>query len=318
MSRQIAFSAHKPIKDNITKFSTFLSDFINHCSPTTLKKNDLPDEQVRKLPVVTYLALNDPHHGAADNLKFIEKEAFLKQAIAIYEESVNTNPFLNTIVAPAVCRSTNPVQQQQVDEVPSRAARIIKTTSDDIIDVSSISSVTAADFLLDVNKEQYPLHNYVALGGTFDRLHPGHKMLLTQAALATAKKLRVGITGPKLLVNKKNAEMLQSFEDRCQAATDFLRTLRPDLDLEVVELEEKSGGTNAIAEVDAMVVSPETAPVLDVINKERQEKGFKDMAPVVIEFLGGDSNETRISSSKLRQIEINATSTSDEQQKKFE
>lgn len=36
---------------------------------------------------------------------------------------------------------------------------------------------------------------FVALGGTFDRLHAGHRLLLVSAALVSTKKLYVGITG---------------------------------------------------------------------------------------------------------------------------
>jgi hypothetical protein len=35
----------------------------------------------------------------------------------------------------------------------------------------------------------------VALGGTFDHLHAGHRLLLASAALIATKKLYIGITG---------------------------------------------------------------------------------------------------------------------------
>jgi pantetheine-phosphate adenylyltransferase len=35
----------------------------------------------------------------------------------------------------------------------------------------------------------------VALGGTFDHLHAGHKILLSMAALLARRKMIVGITG---------------------------------------------------------------------------------------------------------------------------
>jgi bifunctional ADP-heptose synthase (sugar kinase/adenylyltransferase) len=37
-------------------------------------------------------------------------------------------------------------------------------------------------------------HQVAALGGTFDHLHGGHKILLTMAACITAKRLIVGLT----------------------------------------------------------------------------------------------------------------------------
>lgn len=43
-------------------------------------------------------------------------------------------------------------------------------------------------------QELVKFHDYVVLGGTFDRLHNGHKILLSQAALRTKKLLTVGVT----------------------------------------------------------------------------------------------------------------------------
>jgi len=43
------------------------------------------------------------------------------------------------------------------------------------------------------------LYESVVLGGTFDRLHKGHKILLSTAALKCTKKLTVGVTDISML-----------------------------------------------------------------------------------------------------------------------
>lgn len=40
-----------------------------------------------------------------------------------------------------------------------------------------------------------PSYDVVALGGTFDHLHAGHKILLSMSAWIASKKVIVGITG---------------------------------------------------------------------------------------------------------------------------
>jgi phosphopantetheine adenylyltransferase len=74
-------------------------------------------------------------------------------------------------------------------------------------------------------------HNAVIVGGTFDHLHAGHKLLLTATALLLQpmkrsslvnRRLIVGITGDELLKNKKYAEYLQSWKQRQENVVDFL------------------------------------------------------------------------------------------------
>lgn len=43
------------------------------------------------------------------------------------------------------------------------------------------------------------VYDNVVLGGTFDRLHPGHKILLSEAVLRCSKKLTVGVTNTEML-----------------------------------------------------------------------------------------------------------------------
>lgn len=45
-----------------------------------------------------------------------------------------------------------------------------------------------------ITQEPVKKYGYVALGGTFDRLHNGHKILLSQAALRSSKHVTVGVT----------------------------------------------------------------------------------------------------------------------------
>jgi phosphopantetheine adenylyltransferase len=73
-------------------------------------------------------------------------------------------------------------------------------------------------------------HNIVIVGGTFDHIHTGHKLLLTALALvlqpasrtSTApRRLIVGITGDELLKNKKYAEYVGSWDQRQQDVVNF-------------------------------------------------------------------------------------------------
>ncbi|ELR09879.1 hypothetical protein VC83_03274 [Pseudogymnoascus destructans] len=77
-------------------------------------------------------------------------------------------------------------------------------------------------------------HAVVAVGGTFDHLHAGHKLLLTATALMlqpplhtsqSHRRLIIGITGDELLKNKKYAEQLESWKRREEGVVNFLLPL---------------------------------------------------------------------------------------------
>lgn len=53
------------------------------------------------------------------------------------------------------------------------------------------------------------------VAGTFDHLHSGHKLLLTQTALLTKKLIKLGVTSNALLANKANYDLIEPFEKRC-------------------------------------------------------------------------------------------------------
>eukprot|EP00913_Durusdinium_trenchii_P012611 g11842.t2 len=114
------------------------------------------------------------------------------------------------------------------------------------------------------------IEDYVALGGTFDRLHEGHKVLLSCAAAMATRGLVVGISGEPLLREKASASLLQN---------PFGPSLWPQL--------------------RALVVSVETATGAQSINVERRRLGRTDLEIWVVPLVGGQG-EGKLSSSGLR------------------
>ncbi|KAF2721792.1 pantetheine-phosphate adenylyltransferase family protein [Polychaeton citri CBS 116435] len=76
-----------------------------------------------------------------------------------------------------------------------------------------------------------PTHSHVAVGGTFDHLHIGHKLLLTMTVftvnLSTSGcSVTIGITGHQYLAGKKsNEHLLESWDDRQRAVQEFIASL---------------------------------------------------------------------------------------------
>lgn len=190
------------------------------------------------------------------------------------------------------------------------------------------------------DSQTYRHHLHVAVGGTFDHLHIGHKLLLTMFAFVLDKKgprsLTVGITGDELLKNKKYAEFLESWRDRQQATHDFLSSLLyfgppndsriqteertepgpnghavhvrypSELVIKYVEIWDPFGPTITDESISALVISGETRSGGKAVNDKRAEKGWASLEVFEVDVLD-PSEEERLDEtfqSKLSSTEI--------------
>lgn len=161
------------------------------------------------------------------------------------------------------------------------------------------------------------IFNISAVGGTFDHLHDGHKILLSSAVFLTKSKLVVGITGPVLLKNKKFSETLESFGARQASVTNFLNLLTRHSSLErnfryeIYQINDVCGPTGYLRDLDALIVSEESVKGGEFVNNYRAERGFEKLVVAVIDVIGGDAysnNENnwkgKLSSTDIRELEL--------------
>lgn len=144
-----------------------------------------------------------------------------------------------------------------------------------------------------------------ALGGTFDHIHDGHKILLSMSAFLTSERLIVGLTDEELLVNKKYKEYLEPFSKRKNNVIEFIRMLKPQLNVEIIPLHDVCGPTGTVPEIECLIVSRETVKGGDIVNKTRAERGLSQLDIVVVNVLGGDEDDgwkEKLSSTEVRKI----------------
>ena len=140
-------------------------------------------------------------------------------------------------------------------------------------------------------------YSKVAVGGTFDKFHDGHKKLLS-TAFEIGDFVEIGVTSDDFGGLKGNI-------DSCELRMKNLKYFFSDKsNFTVVPLEDPYGTTIYDSDFEAIVVSAETEPTAVKINEIRISKGMKPLDIVVVSFvLAYDGNP--ISSTRIRSGEIN-------------
>ena len=142
------------------------------------------------------------------------------------------------------------------------------------------------------------------LGGTFDRLHEAH-ILLLRTANFIAEEIYIGIVGKmlgkNLFLNKQYREIIQPYSIRKNAIKEYLKKIKANYIIE--ELKNPWGPAPNDREADVIVVSNETKTSANYINKMRRENGLNLLDIFIIPWIWTPDN-TLISSTRLRIKEI--------------
>ncbi|MFA4669491.1 phosphopantetheine adenylyltransferase [Pyrococcus kukulkanii] len=137
----------------------------------------------------------------------------------------------------------------------------------------------------------------VVVGGTFDRLHLGHKALLRKA-FEVGKIVYVGLTSDEMVREKPYAEKILPYKRRLKDLITFFE-VNGYKNYRIIKIHNAIGFTTKIKSLEAIVVSEETYKGALLVNRAREELGLKPLEIVVIPLvkskLGG-----KISSSLIR------------------
>lgn len=144
----------------------------------------------------------------------------------------------------------------------------------------------------------------IAVGGTFDYLHDGHKAILAKA-FELGERVLVGICSDEMELVKDSAGV-QPLEIRRRLLEGFLRSRGWLKRAEIQVISDPFGPAASDTELQAIVVSPETRPRAVELNRLRASRGLSPLEIVEIQFvLAGDG--TPISSAKIRYGEMDTS-----------
>ena len=140
------------------------------------------------------------------------------------------------------------------------------------------------------------------MGGTFDKLHDGHKRLIQQA-LDIGKTVLIGVATRKMLEKEAKTHEIDSYQARVMEIEGFLKERKAMDRVVITPIDDPYGPALTDEEVEVLVVSRETAFRAREINRLRRERGFKPLKIRVIEMVLAEDG-TPISTTRIRRGEI--------------
>ncbi|XP_022775340.1 phosphopantetheine adenylyltransferase-like isoform X2 [Durio zibethinus] len=137
-----------------------------------------------------------------------------------------------------------------------------------------------------VNSKISPPNSYgsVVLGGTFDRLHDGHRLFLRSSAELARDRIVIGVCDGPMLTNKQS--------------------IKPELVVQVEPITDPYGPSIVDENLDAIVVSKETVLGGISVNRKRADRGLSLLKIEVVDLVSEESSQGKLSSTTLRKLEF--------------
>lgn len=141
----------------------------------------------------------------------------------------------------------------------------------------------------------------VCVGGTFDKLHKGHKTLIKKAFDVARQDgfVFIGLTKGEIIKNKKDVE---SFNERKKIIEKYILDYGFFSRFEVKPIKDKFG-PSINGDFDAIIISPETKKTAIEINEARKKKNKKILKIIEIPFVLAEDKKP-ISSTRIKNKEI--------------
>lgn len=143
------------------------------------------------------------------------------------------------------------------------------------------------------------------LGGTFDRLHVGHRRLL-DTAFEQSEYVTIGITTEKLYQHKFLAGTIETYSAREQSIKNYLVEKNYLTRATLIPIDSLYGTTLDEKEIEAIFVTEENLPNVKKINAKRKEISFPQLEVIVVPYVDSIDG-MRVTSERIRGGEIDRT-----------
>jgi len=142
----------------------------------------------------------------------------------------------------------------------------------------------------------------VAVGGTFDEFHRGHKVLLIKA-FEIGEHVLIGLCTDEFVKKMGKPHVTAPYQERLKELQAFMKKLGLSYKAEIIPLNDTYGNTLTDRCIEALVVSEETEKIAIKINQKRREARLPPLTIVTIRMVPAE-NYKPISTTRIRHGEI--------------
>lgn len=142
----------------------------------------------------------------------------------------------------------------------------------------------------------------VAMGGTFHRIHKGHRALFREA-FKVGREVIVGLSSDSLVRSRHKSHDIHPYFKRRARVIEFFEKEGLLKRAKIVPLEDPYGPTIWDEDIEAIVVSEETKSTAVRINEIRKKRGLDSLKILVINRVQAE-NGGLISTSRILRGEI--------------
>lgn len=163
-----------------------------------------------------------------------------------------------------------------------------------------------------------------SVGGTFDRMHAGHRLLLATASAVTRSRdsptVFIGVTGDVLLTNKRHRDLIEPYAVRASKASSFVAKTRPPtspLAIKCGPLDDGPPLAATVRDMRALVVSRETLKGGEAIQEARRSAGFPPLRVTCVGLVKGRAGKGRGDDGKVSSTALRADAADDRERRRM-